>query len=282
MPSDNNQKQDFSVRFWGTRGSLPCPGPEFISYGGNTSCIELRCGEHLFILDMGSGARSLGLSLLKEDRIDADILYTHTHIDHIMGFPFFVPFFQPQNRFRLWAGHLAPTLSLYQTLEMLMVAPLFPISLDMIQSEIYFEDFRAGHSFNPRPGVTIHTHLLNHPNDATGYRIAYQGRTLCYVTDIEHTPGQLDQNIVDFVRDANVMIYDSTYTDEEFSRYISWGHSTWQEAIRIADAAHVGQVIFFHHDPSHDDAIMEAINVEAQKIRGGSAFAAREGMILSL
>lgn len=277
-----SEQGDFWLRFWGVRGSIPCPGPDTKSYGGNTSCIELRCGPYLFVLDGGSGMRPLGVHLMKNGPIDADIFYTHTHLDHVLGFPFFVPFFNPRNKFRLWAGHLLPDYTLRGVLEMMLTPPLFPVPLDIVQAELSFKDFPAGEVLEPRPGVLVHTKPLNHPNNATGYRFEYKGKSVCYVTDTEHIEGRLDETIVELVRDADCMIYDATYTDEEYPRFRTWGHSTWQEGVRIAKAANVKTLVIFHHDPSHTDTFMDKLSADAAAMRPNGVVVAKEGMTVNL
>ena len=272
---------DFWVRFWGVRGSIPCPGPTTTKYGGNTSCIEVHCGDHLIILDGGTGMRPLGVHLAGAAPLEADLLYTHTHLDHVCGFPFFIPFFNPQNKFRLWAGHLIPDHTLRGVLEMMLPPPLFPVPLDIVQAELTFRDFPAGETLAPRPGVTLKTAPLNHPNNATGYRIEFGGRALCYITDTEHYAGRRDETIVELVEGADIVIYDATYTDEEYPNFKSWGHSTWQEGVRVADASNVKTLVIFHHEPSHDDVFMDKIGEEAEGMRPGT-IVAREGMVLSL
>jgi len=144
---------------------------------------------------------------------------------------------------------------------------------------VTFHDFYSGDILEPRPGVRIRTAPLNHPNGATGYRVEYGGKSICYVTDTEHTEGQLDRNILELVKDADIMIYDSSYTDEEFPRFKNWGHSTWQEGTRLCDAAGVRQLVIFHHDPGHDDSFMDQVAKEAEETRPGSVVA-QEGMVL--
>ena len=271
----------FTARFWGVRGSLSCPGPEYVRYGGNTSCIEVRCGKYLLILDGGSGMRPLGQKLLAESPIDADIYFTHTHLDHIVGLPFFAPLYQPASNLRLWAGHLKPRTTLRDAISGMMVEPLFPVPLDVFASRPDYHDFAAGDTLTPRPGVTIRTTPLNHPNGATGYRIDFAGRSLCYITDCEHEPGHPDPLILHLVEGADYMIYDCTYTDEEYPKFEGWGHSTWQEGARLADAAKVGRLVVFHHDPSHDDDFMDRIARDAEAKRPGT-LVAREGLEITL
>jgi phosphoribosyl 1,2-cyclic phosphodiesterase len=271
----------FSVRFWGVRGSLSCPGPEYVKYGGNTSCLEVRCGPHLLILDGGSGMRPLGKMLMAEAPIDADIFFTHTHLDHIVGLPFFAPLYQPSSNLRLWAGHLKPRTNLRDAISGMMVEPLFPVPLDVFASKPDYHDFEAGDTLHPREDVVMRTTPLNHPNGATGYRIDFAGKSLCYITDCEHEPNERDPLILDLIQGADYVIYDSTYTEEEYPKFEGWGHSTWQEGVRLADAAEVKTLVIFHHDPSHDDAFMDRIAADAAAARPGT-LVAREGLEINL
>ncbi|MBB3063910.1 MULTISPECIES: MBL fold metallo-hydrolase [Limibacillus] len=270
-----------TVKFWGVRGSIACSGPQYVKYGGNTSCLEIEYGQGgLAILDAGTGLRELGARLCEQGLQDADIFLTHTHMDHIAGIPFFQPFFRKGSTFRLHAGHLLPDQTLEAVICHFMKAPLFPIPPAIFNADLAFVDFKAGETLRTKDGLTLKTAPLNHPNGATGYRIEYAGKSICYVTDTEHTPGRRDQTIIDLVRGADIMIYDCSYTDDEYPRFSSWGHSTWQEGVRLCEAADVGQLAIFHHDPSHDDAFMDRIAKEAEALRPGT-IVAREGMVLT-
>jgi len=274
-------EQDFFVKFWGVRGSIACPGPNYVRYGGNTSCLEVQCGPHQLVFDAGTGIRPLGQQLVKTRPNDLDIFFTHTHFDHICGLTFFSSLFCGDSKVRLWSGHLQPqNLSLKAVLAGMMVAPLYPVSLEIFQAEVGFKDFSAGQVLTPKPGVTLRTAPLNHPNGATGYRIDYAGKSICYITDTEHVQGQPDRAIIDLVKGADVMIYDCTYTDAEYPTYKGWGHSTWQEGVRVADLAGVKTLVIFHHDPSHDDRAMDEIGRAAEKARPGGVQVAREGAVL--
>ncbi|MFQ6016985.1 MAG: MBL fold metallo-hydrolase [Kiloniellaceae bacterium] len=270
----------FTVRFWGVRGSIACPGEGHRRYGGNTSCLEVRCAERLLVFDAGTGVRLLGQSLTAADGLSGDLFLTHTHLDHIVGLPFFGPLFNPTARFRVWAGHLRPELTLHEALGQFMMAPLFPVPPEIFTGNITFHDFVAGETLEPHPGVRLRTAALNHPNGATGYRIEFGGRAICYVTDTEHVEGRPDRNILGLIEGADMMIYDSSYTDEEFPKFRTWGHSTWQEGVRLCDRAGVKQLVIFHHDPAHDDAFMDRVAEDAERMRPGT-LVAREGMVLS-
>jgi phosphoribosyl 1,2-cyclic phosphodiesterase len=272
---------NFFIRFWGVRGSIACPGPETHRYGGNTSCIEVRCGDRLIVLDGGTGLRRLGVSLPAADPIEIDHLFSHTHWDHIVGMPFFCPAYRAGCKIHIRAGHLAAQGGIEAALRQAMTEPLFPVPLDVFHADIDFNDFSAGATLDLGDGIIVRTAPLNHPNGATGYRVDYDGKSACYVTDTEHVPGKPDQNILDLIKDADLVIYDSTYTDDEFPRYVGWGHSTWQEGVRLCQAAGVQRFAIFHHDPTRDDDALDRIGAVAANLFAG-AFVAREQEIIYL
>ncbi len=274
-------QQDLCVKFWGVRGSIACPGDQYQRYGGNTSCVEVRCGDQVMIFDAGTGLRELGESLVENGRVQSNLFLTHTHFDHINGLPFFAPLFNSQNRLKLWAGHLLPEHTLHEALGKFMAAPLFPVPLQIFAANVSFHDFTAGETIEPHPGIKIRTAPLNHPNKATGYRLEHAGKSICYITDTEHDEGRPDENILSLIDRADMAIYDATYTDEEYPKYKTWGHSTWQEGTRLCDMAGVKTLVIFHHDPGHDDDFMDRVAEEAERTRPGTVVA-REGMVLQL
>jgi phosphoribosyl 1,2-cyclic phosphodiesterase len=266
------------VRFWGVRGSIACPGPRTARYGGNTSSLEVRCGDELLLFDAGTGMRYLGKTL-EGTRLDADLYFTHTHFDHVCGLPFFRPLFDPQNRFRIWAGHLRGAMTLKRVLAEFMMSPLFPVPPEVFRSTLEYRDFKAGDTLTTMKRARVRTAPLNHPDGATGYRVEYGGRSICYVSDTEHVPGSLDRNILGLIADAELVIYDCMYTDDEYRRYVGWGHSTWQEGIRLCKEARAKRMVVFHHDPDHDDDILDGIGREVQRALPGSVVA-YEGLVL--
>jgi phosphoribosyl 1,2-cyclic phosphodiesterase len=270
-----------TVKFWGVRGSIAVPAPNYMIYGGNTSCVEVRANGKLIILDAGTGIRSLGTALLKEGISQGAILFSHTHWDHINGFPFFGPAYSGDHSFKVFAGHLTDKGGIKGALSGQMQQPVFPVPIDIMHARMQFQDFQAGESFQLEDGVKVKTAPLNHPNGATGYRIEHGGRSVCYLTDTEHIQGRPDENILRLIDGADLAIYDCTYTDDEFPKRISWGHSTWQEGVRLCQRANVKKLAIFHHDPDHDDTFMAKINKEAQEAWLG-AIVAREGMTIDL
>ncbi len=269
----------FYVRFWGVRGSIACPGAHMVRYGGNTSCLEVRCGDELLIFDAGTGLKDLGNRLIADGALDANLFLTHTHFDHVCGLPFFAPLFGSENKLKLWAGHLRPRYTLQEVIRDMLIAPLFPVPPEIFRAAVIYNDFESGEKLKPRPGIEIRTAPLNHPNGACGYRVEYAGKSICYLTDTEHFDDRQDPNVLGLIDGADIVIYDSTYTDEEYPKYKSWGHSTWQECVRLCETAGVKTAVIFHHDPGHDDAFMDRVAAEAKAMRPGTVVA-REGMVL--
>ncbi len=270
----------FFVRFWGVRGSIPCPGDDVVRYGGNTSCLEIRCGPHVLILDAGTGLRPLDSSRNGEGAFDADVFFTHTHLDHICGWPYFTRLLEAESTLKVWCGHLLPDHTIEEVLSSLLGEPFMPVQNDRLRAAISYHDFTGGETLEPRPGVVLRTAPLNHPQGATGYRVEYGGKSICYITDTEHKPGELDASVMALIEGADLVIYDSTYTDEEFPKFVNWGHSTWQEGVRLCDAAGAKTLVIFHHDPGHDDVFMDGIAADVERTRPGSVVA-REGMTLT-
>jgi phosphoribosyl 1,2-cyclic phosphodiesterase len=280
--ADRRGTMRFCVKFWGVRGSIACPGPGTARYGGNTPCLELRCGDRMLILDGGTGLRPLGDALLAANvTVDADLFLTHCHLDHVSGLPFFTPLFEKGHRLRIWAGNLLPKFNLEQALRTMMAPPLFPIEVESFKAKIEYHDFRAGETIKRGDGVTLRTAMLNHPDGSIGYRVEYAGRVLAYITDTELPAGKIDAGLLRLAQDADLLIFDTTYTEAEIAHRRGWGHSTWQDGVRLANAAGAKTFCLFHHDPSHDDAFMDAIAAEAKAARPNT-IVAREGTTVDL
>ena len=283
------------VRFWGTRGSIPTPGAGTARYGGNTSCVEVRSDDgNLFIFDCGTGIRQLGLSLLgaspKPPRIH--ILIGHTHWDHIQGFPFFTPVFLPGTEINIYAP-LGFQRSLEDAMSGQMQYSYFPVKLNDLSSRIHYTEldegfFRIGKSL-------VETQYLNHMAPTIAYRLTEGATSIAYVTDHEpfwkssgtqfQHPG--DQRHVEFIRDADLLIHDAQYSEEEYQTKIGWGHSPIGYVMDVAVAAGVRKLALFHHDPTHDDDWVEGMEQDVRKklIQRGSTmevFAAAEGLELEI
>lgn len=278
------QAMSLTIRFWGVRGSIPAPGPATAAVGGNTSCVELRAGSERLILDAGTGLRGLGDELMAGDAAPRlHLLFSHVHWDHIQGFPFFGPVFRPGTELTLWG---APEESSLETaLRRQMTAPSFPVDLTQLPSTLRFRDIVP--FARTRVGAfTVTAAPLHHPGGVLGYRVEHGGRTVVYATDTEHYADRLDDDLVELARGADVLIYDSMYTGDEYegrtgSSRVGWGHSTWNEGVKVARAAGVRRLVLFHHDPSRSDADVAAIERDAAGELPGTV-AAREGDEISL
>jgi phosphoribosyl 1,2-cyclic phosphodiesterase len=272
------------IRFWGVRGSVASPGPETARVGGNTSCVSVQCGEQTLILDAGTGLRTLGQSLLTSrpagTPVQATLLLSHVHWDHIQGLPFFTPLYIPGTSLVI-AGTMPPerSISLAATLETQMSAPHFPVRLADVGATLGMKNLPSGSA--ARLGdVTVTTAELDHPGGVTAYRLDYQGRSLVYATDVEHG-AVLDPRLVKLARGADVLIYDAQYTPEEYPHKRGWGHSTFAVGTEIAHAAGVGELLLFHHDPTRTDDAVETIEARARQLFAATR-AAREGMVIDL
>ncbi|GCA82763.1 ribonuclease Z [Microcystis aeruginosa NIES-2522] len=274
----------FQIKFWGVRGSIPCPGSETVRYGGNTSCVEMRVGRERLIFDGGTGLRPLGQSLMAESPMKAHLFFSHSHWDHIQGFPFFIPAFIRGNTFKIYGVPSPNGATIKQRLDDQMSHPNFPVPLRVMRADLEFYDLEMGETIHCGD-FSVETCPLNHPGEAVGYRVNWRGLSAAYLTDTEHFPDRLDDNIVALVQQADVMIIDATYTDEEYtdtnSPKVGWGHSTWQQAVKIAQAAQVKQLVLFHHDPTHDDDLLDRIGEEARKIFPETILA-QEGLSIEL
>jgi phosphoribosyl 1,2-cyclic phosphodiesterase/CheY-like chemotaxis protein len=297
-----------TVRFWGVRGSLPTPGPSTVHYGGNTSCVEVRADGQLIILDAGTGIRGLGLNLAHEFKdvpLSMTLLISHTHWDHIQGFPFFDAAYNPRNKLRI-LGYEGAQAGLLTVLSSQMESPYFPVGLGQMPGHITVEELKDS-TFYLGP-VEVKTIFLNHPGVCAGYRLNASGGSVAYLPDNEpyqrykfHTGDpeiagstefmaygrRMDEKLVDFVRGADVLIIDSQYDYAEYQTRVGWGHGCVDDAVALATQGDVKRLFLFHHDPSHDD---EKIT---QMVEWGRAFvatlneslkvdAAREGLEIVL
>lgn len=273
-------------RFWGVRGSIPSGGKDTARVGGNTTCLEVRCGDELIIIDSGTGIRYLGNQLLKEMPVKATILYSHVHWDHIQGFPFFAPFYVKGNEFDIYGGNTLPT-PIEEILNNQMAPPCFPVRTNIMAAQINYHNIRPGEKIKGK-NHTITLTDLYHPQGSYGYRIeCHNGCSLVFATDCEHHEDKLDENLLNLSKNVDALIYDAQYTEDEyyglngqFSRK-GWGHSTMREGVKIAKEANVEKLILFHHDPSHNDEFIKKIESDALKLFP-KVIAAYEGLEVNL
>jgi len=270
------------LRFWGVRGSTPTPQVENLTFGGNTSCVEIRTSANdCIILDAGSGIRNLGQCLLKEAAgkpIDIKLFLTHFHWDHIQGLPFFAPIYGPKNRVSFFTG--VPDRPLQETLEGQMAKPYFPVDFDQVAATREFNTIEpGGHVMSG--GIKVIPFPLNHPQKATGYRIEVDGTVIVYATDYEHGHPTLDDTLRRYAEGADILICDAQYAPAEYETHKGWGHSTWMNAVHVARDCRARQLFLFHHDPSHDDQQMMRIT-EDSRMQFENTTAAWEGFVAVL
>jgi phosphoribosyl 1,2-cyclic phosphodiesterase len=269
------------IKFWGVRGSTPTPIQANLGYGGNTSCIEVRLpSNELIVVDGGLGVRNLGLSLLHEfpsQDMALKVFLTHFHWDHIQGLPFFSPLYNPANSIVFHS--FPPKEQIREILTGQMTTPYFPVNFALLGAardfvQITGEPVQYGN-------FSVRAFPLNHPQGACGYRIESEGAVVVVASDLEHGDPKLDETVRQYAEGADVLIYDAQYTPDEYALHKGWGHSTYVEGARIANEAGVDQLVLFHHDPSHTDAILDGI-VEEARSEFRNTCAAREGWSIYL
>ena len=266
------------VRFWGVRGSVAVSGPRFAEFGGNTACVEIRCGSRLAIVDAGTGLAALGEDLGDDAPREIDILLSHLHLDHVSGLPFFQPALFGERVVRTYCGNLDGA-SAEDALNRLYSPPLFPVGLDELPSRFEHFGFTAGETLQIAGGLSVKTHPLQHPGGSTGFRFEHRGRSVCYISDIEHSSPWPPDDLVRFVEGADLVIYDGMFSEAEYCTCVGWGHSTWEKGVALAKAAGAKALAIFHLHPSHDDKHLRAVDAAAKAAMPG-AFVARDGQAL--
>lgn len=272
------------VKFYGTRGSISVSDQAFVGFGGNTSCIAVKSdNDRIAVFDAGTGIRQLGNDLIDEGFEQWDNLFivlSHTHWDHIQGFPFFKPAYDPRRRITLAIpGRCGDARTLKDIFADQMQNEFFPVPLEKMGAHIRFWEPNIKEYRSPF-GVTISAIQHPHPGCAYTYRVSGDGKVLVYCTDVEHGEG-IDQGVVDISRNADLLIHDAQYTPEELPEKRGWGHSSWTQAVEVAERAGVKRLALFHHDPEHDDEFILEIEKKCRQ-RFPNSFAAREGMEVAL
>lgn len=269
------------------RGSIATPGAATVRYGGNTSCIEYRCGDEIIILDAGTGLRKLGQSLLAEFKnrpLNLTLLLTHTHWDHIQGLPFFGPIYNPRCRLRI-LGNEGARKGLVAALTGQMESTYFPVPFNKLPSNIEIEELK---DFNFDIGsVLVRAHRANHPGMCVGYRLFSPDGIIAFFPDTEAHVGGEDGAMIEFVRDVDALILDSQYDRAEYKKHIGWGHGCVDDSVSLALKANVKKLFLFHHDPDHDDKKIDAFVKHARKLASKpksklKVEAAREGLVIQL
>ncbi len=268
-------------RFWGTRGSVPVSGPQYLEFGGNTPCLQLTtdgCPDPI-VLDSGTGIREFGQHFMARRSEYGDTIHlflTHAHWDHIQGFPFFIPAYVPGIQLHIYCTKKAK-----EFLSGQMTAPYFPVGLDVMMASFHFHELNEG--VDMRLGdVRVQWIPLPHPQESTGFRIDDGSRSLVFATDTEHPREGLNEELVGLARKTDVLVYDAQYTPDEYEAgKQGWGHSTFHEAAMIAKASHTDRLVLFSHDPSHDDAACRAIETACQE-EFPNTWSARQGIQIDI
>ncbi len=254
------------LKFYGTRGSIPVCEQRFQKYGGNTTCIAICNETNIYIFDAGTGIRNLGTEYFsnKKNKVENVILaFSHFHWDHIQGFPFFLPAYDPNRELTIRAsGRKDKYFDLKAIFENQMRTEFFPVPLEKMGAKINFIQ-KEDNLFDDK-SVKIISSEHNHPGQAYSYRIEIDGKVIVFVTDVEHTNG-IDKRVVDIAKDADILIHEAQYTPEELETHKGWGHSSWIQAIEVAKLANVKRLFITHHDPDHDDNFLDNIEVECKK-----------------
>jgi phosphoribosyl 1,2-cyclic phosphodiesterase/CheY-like chemotaxis protein len=283
---------EFMVHFWGTRGTLPVPGKDTLHYGGNTNCISLHIAQnHFFIFDAGTGIKELSNYILREMKtpISAKVFLSHPHYDHINGIPFFAPLYVKENTFEFFGTHHSH-IGIEKLISDQMDGVYFPITVNEFAAHLYFRDLNEETFYID--DIEIQTIFLNHPGKSLGYRIRYLNKIFCYVTDNEiyledspqHNP-RVIEHLLNFIKDADVVVIDATYTDAEYIKKIGWGHSCVSRVVEIAHQAEVKLMYLFHHDPDQldkdiDKKLQHATTLLHERHSKTRCVAAKEGEIL--
>lgn len=267
--SPMNAEPLFTIQFWGVRGGIPTPGKDTVQYGGNTCCMELRVGGQCLIFDGGTGLRVLGNHLLRQMPVEAHLFFTHYANDRIQGFPFFVPGFIPGNRFHLYGDHTRDYIAEHMT------APNFPVPLEVMRSELKFQEFTAGDTLKLGE-VQVQTCLINDSTQAIGYRITYNGCSVVYATDADFYQPYAQKSCLDLAGNADLLIVDGTC-----AATVTHSDHCWQSSLQTAKQLGVKKIIMFPHDPEHDDEFLGQLEAQMQTIFPNSLLA-REKMVISL
>lgn len=277
------------IKFWGARGSIPVSGRNYIKYGGCTTCVEVRSKkDELVIVDAGSGIRLLGKELLKNSHNNFTMLFTHSHWDHVLGFPFFAPIYNKKTHIKIMGCSYSSD-SVREIIAKTMQPPGFPVKFEEISARFEFDSVcSTGYELG---GLRVLPIQLSHPNNGLGYKFSEGGRTFAFLTDNElefsHPGGRTADEYAAFARGADLLVHDADYTDAEYPRRRTWGHSTWQQALALALKAEVRSLGLFHHNQDRSDAELDRIVAECGRSarKAGSKlkiFAVREGQEVKL
>jgi len=298
----------FSVRFWGVRGSIPCPGRDTVIFGGNTTCLEIRADNRLIVIDLGTGAKPLADFLMANDfkkgPLNMDIFISHTHWDHIMGFPMFAPVFVPGTELRIRGPVSYNDDTLASIIGDQFSYRYWPVRQSELSAKIEYEELKET-TIDLGDGLKVRTKYLNHPILCLGYRFEYQGKSIA--TAFDHEPyrnlfptdpedpsydedaamdglsaaKEENEKILKFYKGVDILIHDTQYSAAGYEKHLGWGHSSYDYAMLAASQTEVKKLVFFHHDPNYSDQKLESLEEQYKNDAEGKSFEiimAREGL----
>ncbi len=263
-----DREETMRIRCWGARGSIPVSGPEYLVYGGDTTCMEIRTREdQIVIIDAGSGIRKLGNQLLQEKRYRYHMIFTHAHWDHILGFPFFKPIYSKKTAIQMYGCPFTQE-SIRNRISRVMTSPNFPVDFENIQAKIAYRE-ACEDQFSIK-SMTVVPISASHPNSGIGYKFSEDGKRFVFITDNElaftHPGGLAFSDYVQFVREADLLIHDAEFSPEEYKTRRTWGHSTYPDAIRLALEGRVKKIGLFHHNQDRSDAAVDEFVRDCRRI----------------
>jgi phosphoribosyl 1,2-cyclic phosphodiesterase len=300
----------FTVKFWGVRGSIPCPGPDTVIYGGNTSCLEIRADERLIIVDLGTGIRPLGEWLAANDlkkygKIRAEIFVTHTHWDHILGFPMFTPVYIPGTELRITGPVTFENDSLKTIIETQLSYRYWPVRAGELAAHIEYNQIKET-TLDLGGGLVVKSKYLNHPVLCLGYRFEYQGKSIAIVIDHEKfynlfsknkddddydeedvkegeiAAAEENEKVKKFIHGADIVVHDAQYLEKEYKKHIGWGHAPFEHAVEAITDSCVKKLVFFHHEPVRTDSQLEEIEKSYADNPAADIIVAKEGQVLEI
>ena len=263
------------IKFWGTRGSIPSCGKPFVKYGGHTTCVELRSSSgKLIVIDAGTGIRNLGIALASSCPESFSILFTHSHLDHIAGFPFFVPIFKKNMKISLFSSANDLSDPVKEIAEKTMHPPIFPVSFKTLPAALSFHHIEKGN--NVIEDINVKPIELSHPDGGAGFRFEENGKSFVFLTDNElgyrHANGHFLEYYADFCKGADFLVHDAQYTEEEYKSHKTWGHSTPEQVLNLAKVAGVKKLCLFHHDPGRSDLELDSLLADLLEINSRSGY----------
>ena len=268
------------ITFWGVRGSFPTPDQDKMKVGGHTSCVSIETEKETLIMDMGTGIKNLGEKIVSNPKSPSkiNIFLSHYHWDHIIGLPVFAPLFSDKYEVNLYGKK--DSIELKEIINYMLNPIFWPVSIDNFKAKINFHTI-ANDEIKLSDSMTIKTQIHNHPNDAFSYKILSNDKIISYVTDCEHVTGSPNEKLIKFSNNSDLLIHDAHFTPEDLMNHKGWGHSSWEQAVIMAQKSNSKQLILFHHNPNYNDNQVELIEQKAKQVFN-QTIAAKQGLVIYL